>query len=520
MLKYVAIAALLFSSLGCGENTKKFAKVDTPTNNPDPNNTNNPDPNNPQVTNNIDLENCGNGVLDPGELCDPLAEGDGACPFECESTQEECGTLELVGNPDLCTASCAFVPAACGTGDGCCPFGCDSSNDAECTNTCGNDIVEGNEVCDGDCPTTCDSPDSCSVGTVTGSAATCTAECSFTQITSCQNNDGCCPAGCTAQTDNDCSCNPTSTCQGLGAECGSIFNGCENISCGQCGVGESCEQNECVQNTPPPTNVGKACTSNANCGAGLACLPQTDGVAGGYCTKGCASNSDCGSGSHCGFFDDEGTGICLKSCGTNSDCGRSSYECFGADSSGPNECWQVGSGSGTVGAACQTVANCAGGQDAICISDAQGFYQGYCSLFCNSNADCDSASHCSIAFGLCLRNTCSRATGYERFDADGDGVLECFASATGSAGIGQACDGDWDCAGGQWGRCLSDADGFPGGYCTLACGFDQGTCPSGATCWEANTDTSICVDQCDDFTCRSGYSCFDPDGNAGNICWL
>jgi hypothetical protein len=216
MLKYIAIITLLFSTLGCGENTKKFAKVDQPTNNPDPNNTNNPDPNNPQGTNNIDLENCGNGVLDPGELCDPLAEGDGACPFECEATQDECGTVELVGNPDLCNATCVFVPAACGDGDGCCPLGCDSSNDAECTNTCGNDIVEGNEVCDGDCPTECESPDSCSVGTVNGSAATCTAECSFTQITSCQNNDGCCPAGCTAQTDNDCSCNPTATCQGLG----------------------------------------------------------------------------------------------------------------------------------------------------------------------------------------------------------------------------------------------------------------------------------------------------------------
>lgn len=72
---------------------------------------------------------------------------------------------------------------------------------------CNNGVVDMGETCDppGSCPTTCAaSGDACMPNELVGAAATCTAQCMTRAITACANDDGCCAAGCTDATDNDC----------------------------------------------------------------------------------------------------------------------------------------------------------------------------------------------------------------------------------------------------------------------------------------------------------------------------
>jgi hypothetical protein len=74
------------------------------------------------------------------------------------------------------------------------------------TAICGNGVVEHPELCDGDCPSSCDDGDACTVDTLLGSSATCDAVCEFVskQAPDCASLDGCCPAGCTELGDADC----------------------------------------------------------------------------------------------------------------------------------------------------------------------------------------------------------------------------------------------------------------------------------------------------------------------------
>jgi hypothetical protein len=92
---------------------------------------------------------------------------------------------------------------------------------------CGNGVIEQGEQCDppGTCPTACPNH-GCTTFTLQGLASACTAICVESgKQTACTSNDGCCPAGCTANEDNDClavcnngvkegkeTCDPLSSC--------------------------------------------------------------------------------------------------------------------------------------------------------------------------------------------------------------------------------------------------------------------------------------------------------------------
>ena len=74
--------------------------------------------------------------------------------------------------------------------------------------TCNNNTIDPGETCDppGTCPTSCaDSGDACMPNVLVGTAAGCTAQCIPQAVTACASADGCCPAGCDATTDSDCS---------------------------------------------------------------------------------------------------------------------------------------------------------------------------------------------------------------------------------------------------------------------------------------------------------------------------
>lgn len=154
-----------------------------------------------------DCGSCGDGVIGPGESCDPP----GKCPSarSC-ATQEACLVGMYSGRADNCTARCELrVIEDCRSEDGCCPPGCTPNNDSDCTApmTCGNGTVDesAGETCEGrDCPTRCDDSMACTLDLLTGSAATCTARCMNPPITQPENGDMCCPPGANAQSDSDC----------------------------------------------------------------------------------------------------------------------------------------------------------------------------------------------------------------------------------------------------------------------------------------------------------------------------
>src|SRR5262249_20374055 len=149
--------------------------------------------------------------VDAGETCDTaIAAGQpGACPTSCNDG-DQC-TTDALTNPGTCTAACTFAPVTmCQTGDGCCPSGCTGGSDGDCS-LCGNGLVDFGETCDlgipsgmpGSCPTSCDDRDACTTDTLQ-LAGTCQALCKNAPVTMCQGGDGCCPAGCTFDTDSDC----------------------------------------------------------------------------------------------------------------------------------------------------------------------------------------------------------------------------------------------------------------------------------------------------------------------------
>jgi hypothetical protein len=158
---------------------------------------------------------CGDGRLDPDEDCDPgLPASDAhACPRACDDG-DPC-TLD-VRQGSACHVKCVSTQITVFvSGDGCCPAHATSRTDRDCAPSCGNGIVEAGESCDDGpgapsaetCPKSCPpSPSACIKNVLVGDAASCSARCEATPVTSCgQTRDGCCAPGCTSATDPDCS---------------------------------------------------------------------------------------------------------------------------------------------------------------------------------------------------------------------------------------------------------------------------------------------------------------------------
>ncbi len=70
---------------------------------------------------------------------------------------------------------------------------------------CGNGVLEPGELCDGDCPMSCDDGNACTEDIAAGSSNTCNLVCSHMDMgLACGADDGCCPAGCGQDEDVDC----------------------------------------------------------------------------------------------------------------------------------------------------------------------------------------------------------------------------------------------------------------------------------------------------------------------------
>ena len=160
------------------------------------------------------------------------------------------------GSSASCDFQCVNTPVlSCLDDDNCCPTGCDSISDTDCQAVCGNNILEAGEVCDGDCPSTCTPPNSCTTVELLGSTTNCSAQCSYTTIYSCSSDDGCCPGGCNSLNDNDCA----PSCGNSVVEAGEICDG----------------------NCPAACDDTIACTTNIQSGTSASCdiREYTGGVA-------------------------------------------------------------------------------------------------------------------------------------------------------------------------------------------------------------------------------------------------
>jgi hypothetical protein len=231
---------------------------------------------------------CGDGVVErPVETCDSAVPS--SCPTTC-TAEGTCTTMTLRGSPTSCSASCVAVPiTACAAGDGCCPAGCTADDDPDCTPVCGDGAVEAGETCDraitagltGSCPQSCDDQNACTTDVASGSIANCTRHCTHAAIVACLNDDGCCPAGCSAANDNDCA-----------ATCGD----------NHVGAGETCDPSTTCPTTCP--DDGDPCTTEllvgdvAHCNVACLHIPITtcsgatsDRCCPSICTA--ANDSDC-----------------------------------------------------------------------------------------------------------------------------------------------------------------------------------------------------------------------------------
>jgi hypothetical protein len=207
---------------------------------------------------------CGNGIVDFTESCDTAITvgSPGACPTACRDGMA-CTTDRLL-SAGTCQARCAFVPVTNFTvGDDCCPPGGNNLLDRDCPAVCGNGIVETpGESCDkgiaanalGACGSICPPlPPGCSRFALSGNADTCSTHCVLETIAACSNDDGCCPAGCNRENDNDCP-----------SVCGN----------GVVEMGESCDLGISAGHPGACTvfcDDGNACTRDVNLGRRIDC---------------------------------------------------------------------------------------------------------------------------------------------------------------------------------------------------------------------------------------------------------
>jgi hypothetical protein len=175
-------------------------------------------------------------------------------------------------------------------------------------------------------------------------------------------------------------------------------------------------------------NLGLACATNSDCGAGLTCYPATTddpvflgGPANGYCSGPCAEDSDCPSDGRCYGAGGSSAGRCLLGCVT-------------------------GPGLKQIDDPIASDGKCHARADVVCSPiDSTGIVSG-CLPLCGEDSQCPAGRHCDPQAGVCV-----------------------VTPATGSP-TGSACDpsaATSPCAGSCVG--LDTADGGIEGLCTTPC---------------------------------------------------
>ncbi len=222
---------------------------------------------------------CGNGAVESGEQCDvAIAQVlSGHCPNAAECNDNRACTDDSLAGEGTCGARCEHAQRGVSgeITDGCCPAIGSFNTDADCPAVCGNGVLEAGagEACDttiaagqaGHCPASaaeCDDTNACTTDGTSGTG--CARACTHPAVTQCQLvDDGCCPAGCNANIDGDCS-----------PSCG---NGTVE---GPPAGNETCD-------TEIAAGSSGACPTLASCNDNMACT--ADSVAGSGCNQVCVN---------------------------------------------------------------------------------------------------------------------------------------------------------------------------------------------------------------------------------------
>jgi len=128
---------------------------------------------------------CSQGICCQGSCLTPTCNSDSQCNSNQECRQGSCQ------NPNTCSATCSYSNQ---------PDNTPCSAGVCCSGTCQTPLC----LQDNDC----DDHNACTLDTCS-LVNTCQAQCQHQAITSCLDNDGCCPAGCSYLNDNDCSASVT-----------------------------------------------------------------------------------------------------------------------------------------------------------------------------------------------------------------------------------------------------------------------------------------------------------------------
>lgn len=255
--------------------------------------------------------------------------------------------------------------------------------------------------------------------------------------------------------------------------------------------------------TTTGSNIGKACSTDTDCGAGLQCLLASStefggGPPKGYCTVKCLRPSDCSAeagvgNSTCVAFSSTATyGWCMEACTPGGGNTQDPSKCFERKEIA---CQQLYSDTGTF---CTSDADC-GATDfcsqGTCVTPSSSA----CLPQCNTDADCGTGLYCDPATGTCVTTAPTGLDVGAACDTDGgtnpcQGVCVNLGTTTSPANICletctqlvvPACgwagptSGQKANAGCVFGTSFGYGDG---GYCDLLCDCDSDCGSSNLVC--------------------------------------
>jgi len=410
---------------------------------------------------------------------------------------------------------------------------------------CGNGIPELGEGCDGNCPTECSTGNACFVGVLIGSPDTCDAKCRITELYKCNNSDGCCPLGCDATNDTDCS--PAATCGNGKKEAKETCDAGSDKPClASCDDGDACtvdmmsgsvaacsvmcghmpaEANAKTKDgcCPPGANNSVDADCDASCGDGVVSGTEAcDTKSAKGCPTTCDDMDPCTvdtlTGSACSAKcshepvtkNEAGDGCCLP--GTteaeDSDC---KFECYdAADCAGGGECKEPNCSGNKCGFKAKT-GDCDSGKG-TCQSDGSCKAKPRCGdgkvdpgEKCDGNCPkCDDGNACTTDITTGTVETCDLSCAHRNI------------AAGSSCGSNMRCDSAGKCNGATCGDGVVD----PGEYCDGNC---PTTCPVGmeeCAVNGLNYQTVPCQARCEKAYAPKGSLCWDNrgmcSGNSGD----
>jgi hypothetical protein len=530
----------------------------------------------------IQFDQCGNGVLDAGEQCDPGANSDSdcctnQCTFEpstftcreaatggcdlaeqCSGTSVDCPQDSVEPADTVCRASRGECDAeeTCDGTSGVCPSDLLASAETICRDTDGGcDLIE---KCDGlsvDCPADafaaadtvcraagglCDVAESC-----TGTTAECpsdevfpegnvcraaTGECDFSEA--CNGSDKLCPGDQFLPNGQLCAddglvCNGSASCTN-----GACIPSLADLDCDD---NDPCTDDSC--NEPGGCNfapIAGCCTTNTDCDDGNACTQDTcngqnscENVAIAGC---CNLDNECDDGDSCtkdkcnllgnGLGGSCGASFITGCCNAASDCddGNSCTQ----DTCANNQCVSTG-----IANCCQQNADCDDGN--ACTENVCDVASGACSASpvaecCLSDGDCGDSNSCTADTCDLLTNTCVFAENADCCTADTD----CDDN---NVCTQDSCDASKNqCENTEIGSCCqADSDCDDGQACTAdSCDLATNTCTTSvlSSCCDTASDcddgNSCTLDSCSNNQCRNSEmaDCCqqDADCNDGKAC--